>query len=704
MLDRNQTFARAFACLMLTSAPAALVAQDQPAPFSLGTLVLSGERSERTLTDTYVGVTVLDEARLEKSQTAHIHDVLASTPNLFVEGKSELPTLRGIQGPGPGGSALTGFTGALPRLAFVIDGVTRPNSIPFSSGSSLWDVQQVEVFRGPQSLLRGRSAIAGSIVIETRDPTFEPEAALQLGVEIDQFHDQNVVVNGMVSGPITNNIAGRFTFELAQGEDARDVVSAFPADWVTEYDNIRLRGKLLGEWETDLGRLTVNFAAEYQDGQTPQTRNTVSGPGGFATPTGRVLLSPETNARTYDTETSILSLDAKLETDAGDFQFFTSYLDDNFKSVPEQTFPSPVDVNEELTTFEFIYSFGEDQRVRRGELSGLVGVHFEDRSQDGQSAVPTPAGPLQITTSSSSDTTSIYTDLRYGISDKLTVFGGARMLWFDGNRTQISVAPPPLMSANQSVPLSEEEFLPAIGLAYYFSETNVLSGSLRTGYNPGGVGLIFFAGLPYTFESENVTTAEATFRGENALGTLSYGVTAFYNWHDDPQLFVELIPLNRATLQVINQPEGISYGLEVDGVWQVTDRVRLDAALGVLETEVTQASATQPLLNGNSFGQDPNVTFSLGGQVQLTRVLSADARATYRGESFSDVNNNPGDKVGDYWLFDLGVTAEWNDSVTLRGYVTNVFDEIGVTRFVGGGAFADVTAPRTFGVTLTSRF
>ena len=64
MLDRNQTFARAFACLMLTSAPAALVAQDQPAPFSLGTLVLSGERSERTLTDTYVGVTVLDDERL----------------------------------------------------------------------------------------------------------------------------------------------------------------------------------------------------------------------------------------------------------------------------------------------------------------------------------------------------------------------------------------------------------------------------------------------------------------------------------------------------------------------------------------------------------------------------------------------------------------------------------------------------------------
>lgn len=150
MLTKNQKSVGAFAWLMLTAVPCAVAAQDQPAPqgsaLSLGTLILSGERSERTLTDTYVGVTVLDEDRLEKTPATHTHEVLASTPNLFVEGKSELPTLRGVQGPWPGGSALTGLTGAVPRLAFVIDGVTRPAAIPFSSGFSLWDVEQVKPF------------------------------------------------------------------------------------------------------------------------------------------------------------------------------------------------------------------------------------------------------------------------------------------------------------------------------------------------------------------------------------------------------------------------------------------------------------------------------------------------------------------------------------------------------------------------------
>ncbi|MEO0372557.1 MAG: TonB-dependent receptor, partial [Pseudomonadota bacterium] len=492
--------------------------------------------------------------------------------------------------------------------------------------------------------------------------------------------------------------------------DGRDVTSAggLPVNWVTEYDNIRLRGKLLGEWETSAGQLTVNFAAEYQDGQTPQTRNTVSAPGGFATPTARVLQNPSTNARTYDTETNIVSFDATLATAVGDFQFFTSYIDDDFQSVPEQTFPSPITAGEELATYELTYSFGEDQRVRRGELSGLVGLHFEDREQKVFAITLTPFGPLTADTSSSSETTSVYADLRYGLTDNLTIFGGARMLWFDATRTQGTVAPPappPIMSAPfTTTNLNEEEFLPAIGLAYYFSENNVLSASVRTGYNPGGVGVNAFLGNVYTFNSETVTTAEVTFRGENASGTLSYGATAFYNWHDDPQLFTETVPGNRFTLQVINQLEGESYGLELDGQWQATERLRFDAALGLLETEITQASAARPQLNGNSFGQDPNVTLSLGGEIQLTRVLSADARATYRGESFSDVNNTPGDKVGDFWLVDLGLTADFNDRTTLRAYVTNVFDEIGVTRFVGGGTFADVTAPRTFGMTLTSRF
>ncbi|MEM0991356.1 MAG: TonB-dependent receptor, partial [Pseudomonadota bacterium] len=198
-------------------------------------------------------------------------------------------------------------------------------------------------------------------------------------------------------------------------------------------------------------------------------------------------------------------------------------------------------------------------------------------------------------------------------------------------------------------------------------------------------------------------TAEMTFRGANRDETLNYGVTAFYNWHEDPQLFAEVIPGNRATLQVVNQDSAISYGLEVEGSWRPTEALLLDAGLGLLRTEITDPEAGRPDLEGNSFGQDPEVTFSLGVVYQITADISVDGRATYRGKSFSDFNNTPGDEVGDYWLVDLGATGYWGP-FEARAYITNLFDEAGATRYVGGGSFVDLTPPRSVGVTVTTRF
>ncbi|MEM9637138.1 MAG: TonB-dependent receptor, partial [Pseudomonadota bacterium] len=162
-------------------------------------------------------------------------------------------------------------------------------------------------------------------------------------------------------------------------------------------------------------------------------------------------------------------------------------------------------------------------------------------------------------------------------------------------------------------------------------------------------------------------------------------------------------PGMRSTLQVVNQKAGRSYGMEFDGKLQVSDRLLLSGALGLLETEITEAQDGRPDLKGNSFGQDPSLTLSLGADYQINDVWSIDARATYRGESFNDFNNIAAEKVGDYWITDVGVTARMGN-LELRAYVKNLFDETGVTRFIAAGDFADVTDPRTVGITLTSRW
>ncbi|MFG5379940.1 TonB-dependent receptor [Yoonia sp. R2-816] len=681
------------------------VAQAQDTePFDLGTLVLEGERAERSLEDTFVGVSIISEDRIKDAPgSAHINDVIVSTPNVFVEGKSEVPSIRGIQGGGPGGTVSASLTSALPRLAFVLDGVTRPVVLPNSSGASLWDTRQIEVLRGPQSLLRGRSAIAGAIIVETNDPTFTPEAALQFGVAVDDFGGPEYTLNGMISGPLSENVAGRLTFELADGADARTVLNE-PAAPILDYDNVRIRGKLLGEFETAAGLLTLDFLAEHQQGQTPQTRNSVQTPvvtgrpledrildGALAGPLG-------IPARTFDTETNVLSLDAGLDLGVGTLRGVFSFVDDEFVSIPEQTYPFPFDVSERILTQEILYEFGPSDRVRAGQFGGLVGLTFEQRDQRTDLQ-----GLLAFSSDSESDSRSAFADLRYGLTDQLTIFGGARVLDFNGRFDQSSTVATPggVVSGTQNFEINETEFLPALGLAYYFDEDIVLSGSVRTGYNPGGSSVNIFTGQPFTYDSERVATAEVNFRQSFPEFGFRYGVTAFHNWHEDPQLYAELVPGNRASLQVINQNKGRSYGLEFDADWQATDRLNLNGAIGLLKTEITEASAFNPALEGNSFGQDPNVTLSLGALYEINDIWSVDGRATYRGSHFNDFNEV--DEIGDYWIVDIGATAQFRN-FEMRGYVTNLFDETGVTRLVGGGTFADVTEPMTVGFDVTARW
>lgn len=688
-------------CLVFGALATLPVSAQQAGVTVLDPIVVTGERQPRQLSETYVGASIITEDRIEQDPQAHLNDVLRTTPNLFVEGKSELPSIRGVQGGGAGGLVSAGLTGALPRLSIIVDGVTRPAVLPNSSASSLWDTRQVEVLRGPQTLLRGRSGLAGAVIVDTNDPAFQPEAAIQSGIELDEFHGPDLFLNGMVSGPLSDVVAGRLAFELKDGADPRRATDV-DDDWITEYDNVRIRAKLLGNFDTALGAVTAKVLAEHQAGQTPQTRNTVQGPVLTGRPlSDRILVNAAAGplgipARTFNTRATTLALDTSLDLGHGTLQSISSYTGDDYDSISGQVYEFPFDVEEDIFVQEFLYEFGPDTRVRSGQVGGLLGLAFEKRAQTTEIS-----GLFRFQSDVETASQSAFADLRYGLTDGLTVFGGTRLQRYADSRIQVSAAGP--IAGQQRFFEIEYAVLPSLGLAYHFDEDRVFSASARRGYNPGGSSVNIFSGAPYQYESETVSTFESTYRHTALGGRLNVGATAFYNLFDDPQFYAELVPGNRASLQVVNQRKGVSYGVEFDASWRVNDRLQLSGSLGLLDTEITEASAITPTIEGNTFGQDPNLTASLGAVFRINDYLSIDGRVTYRGESFNDFNNISADKVGDYTIVDLGVTTEYRN-FKLRGYVNNLFDETGVTRFISNQQYADVTDPLTAGLTITARW
>src|SRR3546814_4567294 len=75
------------------------------------------------------------------------------------------------------------FAGTRPRLNFLLDGraLTFNESIYIDGG--IWDLQQIEVYRGPQSTLQGRNAIGGVVAIKTADPSFDRSEERRVGKE-----------------------------------------------------------------------------------------------------------------------------------------------------------------------------------------------------------------------------------------------------------------------------------------------------------------------------------------------------------------------------------------------------------------------------------------------------------------------------------------------------------------------------------------
>src|SRR5688500_10957240 len=165
---------RASELVLLTSMLAAMPAL--AADDVLEEIVVTATLKQQSLLDAPVSVTVLDERTLREAGRQHFEDVLSAVPNLHYAGGTSRPRFFQIRGIGEREE----YQGAPnPSVGFLID------EIDFSGigmPATLFDVERIEVLRGPQGLHYGANALGGLIVMKGRDPErelgFSTEASL----------------------------------------------------------------------------------------------------------------------------------------------------------------------------------------------------------------------------------------------------------------------------------------------------------------------------------------------------------------------------------------------------------------------------------------------------------------------------------------------------------------------------------------------
>ena len=180
--------------LALTTHNASAQESATPDSNNLERVLVTGTKIERTLQETPVSVNVTTQENIRQRGLMDIYDVLVQVPNVTVGDESEF-SVRGINAFGASQSVTGGGTNnALASL--YVDGAAMPYRMIQQGALTAWDIAQIEVFRGPQSTLQGRNALAGAIVMTTARPTYDWEAKFRANVGGDGLREYAFATGG----------------------------------------------------------------------------------------------------------------------------------------------------------------------------------------------------------------------------------------------------------------------------------------------------------------------------------------------------------------------------------------------------------------------------------------------------------------------------------------------------------------------------
>lgn len=648
-------------------------------------ITVIGEKAGRTLKETAASVVVLNEQDLHGGQFLSIYDALLDMANITFQ-PGGLPSIRGLAG---SGSAL-GFTayasGSKPRLTTLIDGVVEPFNSELSGDTGLWDVEQIEVFRGPQSTSIGRNSIGGMMVVQTKKPTQDWQSNMRVGVR-DQ--DQFVEAAAAISGPLiedelsfrlaTQSIQGDTHFNfIVKPEDQAKYGDTYPFD-ANRVESNNLRAKLL--WEPSAApdfsaMLTYAYRKE-----TGGSRNTyITGPASEYT-------ADSARFQTTRSHTYVLSADY-LFSDAIDVDLKVAYMDyeDGFQQFP---LPWRVQLKENSTTVDAKINFNPQNSI----ASGFVAISTSDRDQDFQNV------GLYIG-EDSLKSTSLYGESYIQLNDDLELLLGGRLLK-ESQKRHFSM---PRFNIDYLIDTEKTLFNPKAVLSYDYTDATRFALSARRGYNSGGGAYRWFTNELYYFKPESVWTYEFTTRSSIFDNKIELGANLFFNQYDNYQLTGKGDSGNPRDSVIVNLKGVESYGLELEATTQLSEKFSLDTSLGLLHTKVTEVDEYNPHMLAKELSGAPSLSANIGLTYWHSSELYFKGSVSYTGEHFTDIANDDFSTVDAYSLarFAMGYEAEhWQ----VNAYINNAFDNQHVLSGQEVGySWATVLDPRTVGASVTYNF
>ncbi len=672
-------------------------AADAPVPAkaeepTLKPVIVTGEKIDRNQKDTPTAVTVFQTPKVNDGQNHDIVEFQQEVPNTTRNAAGNI-NIRGVDGNGPvtGGVAL--MTGSRARVSSTVDGVNETWAGQQYMNVGLWDVEQVEVLRGPQSTIQGRNAIAGAIVTKTNDPTFDWEGAVRLGGENQKGRSY---LAAALSGPLVEDqLAFRLAVDGMKGKGFIDYDGTYPFN-PSDTQNGTVRGKLLWKPSANLqAKLTMQqrqYKGEYMN-RIEALCSTASCSNSSDMFQDYKFSSLTSYTRRQDSKSDNANIDVDYRfTDALSGHLLYSHGKEklHFDQTDQWRFAMDQDQKSDTLEGRFVY----DPKV--GSVSGVAGVYYYTRNQDLWVGDTNPTY-MTIKGTDKIKTMAGYGDAKIGLSDHIDLLAGARIERENQQRNMTAWGAP------LNTDVGETMLLPKIGFQYKLP-TTTFGLTARKGYNPGAGSLDWNDNTYYEYKKEEVLTYELTSRSVLMDDRLSFNATLFYNNYKGYQAF--------DGRRVINLDKSVSSGLELETAAQVMPSLNLYGSVGFLSTKVKKGGPSGTAYEGNELNGAPSFTYNIGFKHKIFGKWFWSGNASYTGEYYSAIDNNKDEKAGDYWLVNLQAGYD-TGRYSVRAFVKNLFNsdvtykkDATTERWPGTRtvAVSDVGAPRTIGVVMDYNF
>lgn len=672
-------------------------------PVQLDAVVVKGEKLGRTLNETASSVSVTTGKQIEQYGDESVYDLTRRVGNALADKDGGL-SLRGVSS---GGASF-----GSPVISVYVDGVALDQTATNSNAVDAFDVEQVEILRGPQSTSQGRNALAGAVVSTTRDPTPEWEALARTRLA-DSGSQQFAFAGG---GPLAETLGFRLTANRTQS--ASDVVNVTRNDakWDQGRD-LLLRGKLAYAPSAIAGLKTV---LAYTD-----TRQDVA-PGFIfiSDADGEAFRRKATDNVDFagDSRARLLSLKAELPF-AGVFTL--SSTTGGTKSGSSQ-FSDYDSTERDGGTFLFERegnNLSQELRISArnwGNRSGVLGIYasrFGDRF-DGEirnievpvsTVVPAPGTDNVIArvdvdyfTDDRGQNTALFGEMDFAFGKGFTLTTGLRYDresrevetlyvvtradgFVGGNQTLPPIDLLPALNAAGVVPASGgvqradgsySALLPKLGLRWEISKAWTVFATYSEAYRAGGIEVLQGAGENgggiNQFDPEYTRNYELGFRAM-PIKKVGLNLNVYYVQWRDQQVSVR-DPDDQFNFFTDNAASSALYGTELEANWRPLRGLNLYLSTGYARTEFKEYVNGGVDLSGNEFTRAPRYTGSVGGSYKHRSGVFASASHSVSTGYFVTPENTA-DQRGDSRRL-LDARLGWQGRVvSIYAYGRNLLDQ-----------------------------